>query len=90
LIISKITFGRACGDPVNSALLTKLGDISGSTPGTPDCRIQIDDILAINVAFGPVDGNPTWDAQADLNKDGVVDLYDTLIISKITFGWVCD
>ena len=82
-----ITVNAAAG--LTASELTALGDISGAVAGTPDCKIDARDIGRINTAFGPVDGNPTWDSQADLDKNLVVDNYDALILQNITFGWGC-
>jgi hypothetical protein len=92
-IPSKITLWVDCGDPLNQALLTKLGDIDNSvpegTPGVPDCKINMADIAYLVNFLGSKPGDPNWNPNADLNKDNVVDDCDLSIPSKITLFWEC-
>ena len=88
-IVQKISTGLLCLNPANQALLTKLGDITGPTPGVPDCKINATDSSAISLLLGTTPASPNWNPNADLNKDNVVDNCDVSIIGKITNGWIC-
>jgi len=55
------------------------GDVTG------DNTINIQDFLALRLAFGSMSGTQNWNPNADLNKDGVVNIADLLILRK-NFG----
>lgn len=64
-----------------------LTDLTGSTPWTPDGKVDIRDIAAAAKAFGSYYGSPTWNYVCDINNDGKVDIKDLAAIAK-DFGKV--
>ncbi|MBI4334247.1 MAG: hypothetical protein HY673_23565 [Chloroflexi bacterium] len=44
------------------------------------------DLMAVVASLNKKNGNPGFDAKADLNGDGIVDIYDLTIVG-IHFGW---
>ena len=70
----------------NTSLLlgdTKLGDYSGSPISHIDCDAFVDviDAGAFENCFGLVQGDIGWNADADINGDGKIDIYDAIILS---------
>ena len=55
------------------------GDVNG------DGQVNLKDFFAACKAFGATEGTPRYNANADLNHDGVVDMLDLLII-RANFG----
>lgn len=54
--------------------LKLVGDVNG------DGTVNIDDLIAWDAAYGSVQADPNWNAQADINGDGVVDNLDGYLI----------
>ena len=54
--------------------LKLVGDVNG------DGTVNIDDLIAWDAAYGSIQGDPNWNAQADINGDGVVDSLDGYLI----------
>jgi hypothetical protein len=52
-----------------------IGDVNG------DNRVNIDDWNAFDLAWGTHPGDPNWNAQADISGDGVVDIYDAILLA---------
>jgi hypothetical protein len=53
-----------------------IGDVNG------DNRVNIDDWIAFDAAWGTHAGDPGWNAQADINDDGVVNNDDGVLIAQ--------
>jgi hypothetical protein len=51
-----------------------IGDVNG------DDKVDINDLIAWDAAYGSTPGSPNWNAQADINGDGIVDKQDGLLI----------
>jgi uncharacterized protein (DUF2141 family) len=59
----------------NGTVLVKiLGDVNG------DGKVDINDLIAWNAAYGSTPGSPNWNPQADILGDGVVDKADGIVI----------
>lgn len=54
--------------------LKLVGDVNG------DGTVNIDDLIAWDAAYGSIQGDPNWNAQADINGDAVVDNLDGYLI----------
>lgn len=54
--------------------LKLIGDVNG------DGKVDVNDLIAWDAAFGAKPGDPNWNVQADINGDGVVDKQDGLLI----------
>lgn len=72
--------------PGNTSLLlrdTKLGDNSASPiPHTDsDAFVNVIDVGAFTNSFGLLQGDRGWNAVADINGDGNIDIYDAIILS---------
>lgn len=61
--------------------------VNGDADG--DNEVTLVDFGIISAAFGSVDGDPNWDARADLNFDGEVNLFDVGIVAA-NFGQAGD
>jgi hypothetical protein len=83
LSITSITFLWECGDSLNPAKLSMIGDVN------KDCVVDVLDSIEISTRLGLKPGDPNWNPDADLNKDGVIDVCDASIAS-ITNLWECD
>lgn len=55
------------------------GDVSSSTPGAYDLRVDIQDIAYIVKLFNIKPDSPSWNPNADLNNDGAVNMKDIAI-----------
>jgi hypothetical protein len=53
-----------------------IGDVNG------DNRVNIDDWSAFDTAWGTHQGDPSWNPQADINGDGVVNNADGILIAQ--------
>lgn len=53
-----------------------IGDVNG------DNRVNIDDWTAFDAAWGTSAGDPSWNAQADINSDGIVNNDDGVLIAQ--------
>lgn len=51
-----------------------IGDVNN------DDVVDIDDLIAWDAAYGATEGDPSWNPQADINGDGVVEDEDGIII----------
>ena len=61
-------------------LMVKLmGDING------DQLVDINDLIIIAQAFGSYEGHPRWNPEADLSRDGVIDIDDG-VLTVMNFG----
>ena len=45
-------------------------------------QIDINDIALISIKYNLKKGNSGWNNNYDLNKDGIIDLFDLVTISK--------
>jgi len=54
--------------------LKLIGDVNG------DGKVDINDLIAWDAAYDSKPGDPNWNAQADINGDGVVDNLDAHLI----------
>ena len=60
------------------------GDVNGN--GVVDCA----DIGIVRAAFGRQTGQPGWDARADVDTDGIIDVRDLVFVSqKLPAGTRC-
>jgi len=60
---------------INGTVKVKiLGDVNG------DGKVDINDLIAWDAAYGSTPASPNWNPQADINGDGVVDKADGIII----------
>lgn len=50
-----------------------------------DGHVNITDVAIVTTAFGTEEGDPRWDPRADVNGDGLVDIFDLVTIA-IHFG----
>jgi hypothetical protein len=41
-----------------------------------DGHVELDDLLAIAISFGATRHTPHWNPLADINADGIVDIFD--------------
>lgn len=57
-----------------SVKLKLVGDVNG------DGKVDINDLIAWDAAYGSKAGDPNWNPQADINGDGIVDQLDGLLI----------
>jgi hypothetical protein len=75
-----VKFGRKIGNrAINMFLLAAAvtpGDVNGN--GVVDCA----DIGMVRAAFGRQSGQPGWDARADVDTDGVIDVRDLVFVSR--------
>ena len=55
------------------------GDVNG------DGQVNLKDFFTACRAFGATSGSPRYNANADLNSDGIIDMLDLLII-RANFG----
>lgn len=62
-------------------LSTVFGDLTG------DRQVLIDDIVIAAKAYGSYEGSPRWDQRADMDHNGIIDIYDVSIIAR-NFGSV--
>jgi hypothetical protein len=53
-----------------------IGDVNG------DNKVNLDDWIAFDAAYGSHPGDPNWNPQADINGDGVVDNADGVLIAQ--------
>jgi hypothetical protein len=53
-----------------------IGDVNG------DNKVNIDDWTAFDAAWGTHEGDPGWNAQADINGDGIVNNDDGILIAQ--------
>jgi len=61
-------------------LMVKLmGDING------DQLVDINDLIIVAQAFGSYEGHPRWNPEADLSRDGVIDIDDG-VLTVMNFG----
>jgi hypothetical protein len=60
----------------NTAL---LGDVNG------DGKVDIQDVARASAAFGSYPGHPRWNPNADINKDGHINVFDMAVICS-NFG----
>jgi len=58
------------------------GDITGSTPGFPDGKVDIRDIATAARAFESYPGHPRWDPNCDINNDLKVNIIDIAAIAR--------
>ena len=54
--------------------LKLVGDVNG------DGKVDINDLIAWDAAYGSKAGDPNWNPQADINGDGIVDQLDGMLI----------
>ena len=76
-----ITFVEAPPEPDRKSYVDANGDpvyliYTGDAP--PDMTVGTDDFLALVAAFGSSDGDDNYNAQADVNDDGTVNVADYL------------
>jgi parallel beta-helix repeat protein len=64
------------------AVVSMAGDLTGTTPGVPDGKVDIRDIAFVAKAFGSIPGSPRWNANCDVNNDGKIDIRDISIIAR--------
>jgi hypothetical protein len=57
-----------------SVKLKLVGDVNG------DGTVNINDLIAWDAAYGTIQGDLNWNAQADINGDGVIDTLDGNLI----------
>jgi hypothetical protein len=43
--------------------------------------VNMNDAVALVGAFGSKPGSPDWNANADINGDGIIDIYDAVTLS---------
>jgi ABC-type transport system substrate-binding protein len=55
---------------------------------TPDCKVNIKDILIVAKDFGSTPCMPNWDPTCDIDGNNKVDIKDILMVAK-KFGWAC-
>ena len=80
-----ITFVDTPPEPDRKSYVDANGDpvyliYTGDAP--PDMTVGTDDFLALVAAFGSSDGNDNYNAQADVNDDGTVNVADYLEFLK--------
>ncbi len=72
-------------DPANNVMSKQITIISPTGPTTDldgDGKVNMADIAIGAAAFGTKDGDSRWDAIADVNLDGVVDIWDIALVAK--------
>jgi hypothetical protein len=68
--------------------VSRVGDLTGPTPGVPDGKCDIRDIAVVAKAFGSTPGTPGWNANCDVTgltpfvPDGKVDIRDISLVAK--------
>jgi len=45
-----------------------------------DGIVDIRDLVLVRLAFGSEPGEPDWNPEADLNRDGIIDIIDATIL----------
>ena len=53
-----------------------LGDVNG------DGRVDCTDLALVRAAFGKSTGQPGYDARADMDRNGKIDVYDLAFVSR--------
>jgi len=57
-------------------LSTILGDLTG------DRQVLIDDVVIAAKAYGSYEGSKRWDPRADIDNNGMIDIYDVSFIAR--------
>jgi len=68
-------------------MLIMVNSVSADTPGdvTGDEIVDVEDLTICALALWSELGDPDWNPIADLNSDGIIDIFDLVIIG-INFG----
>lgn len=68
-------------------MLIMVNSVSADTPGdvTGDEIVDVEDLTICSLALWSEPGDPDWNPIADLNNDGIIDIFDLVIIG-INFG----
>jgi hypothetical protein len=80
LVINALLFTVNVQPAKSSALLTVAG---ASIPGDLDGNNMVDifDVIILAKSYMATPDKSNWNANADINKDGIVDVYDAMILS---------
>jgi hypothetical protein len=46
-----------------------------------DSQVNVMDLTVVSMAYGWMQGEPNYNADADINKDGIVDMRDIRIVA---------
>lgn len=81
LLINALFFSVDVHSAKSSALLAVAGV---SIPGDLDGNniVDIFDVITLARSYMATPDRPNWNPNADINKDGIVDLYDAMILSS--------
>jgi len=72
-------------DPANNAMNKPITILSTTGPSTDldgDGKVDLKDIAIVAAAFGTKDGDARWNAIADVNLDGVVNMTDLGLVAR--------
>ena len=61
---------------------TCRGDITGGDDGGPDGCIDIEDLSLVGSKFGLRSSDSGWDARADIDTNGEIDIFDLVAVAK--------
>ena len=89
-------FYSVARDVAGNAEVKNVADATTQVPGQMaadvdgDSQINCADIAIVKASFGKKTGQPGFDARADVNHDGIVDIRDLAAVSqKLIPGTTC-
>ena len=68
-------------------MITMVGDITGPTLFFPDGKCEIRDVSVVAKAFSSTPIMPLWNANCDVNNDGMINIRTISIVAK-NFGQI--